>query len=345
MSDDQRNFYETQYKELADLPGLGPSTIQKIQDLGYNTVKSLATAHWRELVTEGIGEDTAKNVIKAAQKVLDIGFVSGSELVKLRAGRKKLTTGCENLDVLLRGGIETESITEFYAEFGAGKTQMNHQLCVTAQLSEEDGGLDGGVLYIDTEQVFRPERVIEIAKRFPKFKDNPQKVLDRVVYAEAYTSAHQMLLLEAADEIIKDNKIKLIIIDSLMGHFRAEYIGREMLAARQQQLSIHLHKLTRLLRAFNCAAVIANQVTATPDAYSGFDPKAIGGNIVGHTVHTRIFIRKIRNSGRIMKIIASPFLPEGEAPMVITKYGFVSNDQFDALESKESEPEEFNLDE
>jgi len=327
---DQRDFYKTQYKELADLPGLGPASIKKFQDMGYNTVKSLATAHWRELISEGIGEETAKNAIKAAQKVLDIGFVSGVELMELRASRVKLTTGCTGLDELLEGGIETESITEFYAAFGAGKSQMCHQLAVTVQLPVEQGGLAGKVLYIDTEQVFRPKRCIEIAARFDHFKDDPKKVLNGIIFAEAYTSAHQMVLLDAADEIIKDNNVKLIIIDALMSHFRSEYIGRAMLAERQQQLNVHLHKLTRLLRAFECAAVIANQVTDTPDSFSGFDPKAIGGNVLGHAVHTRLFIRKGRPPNRIIKIIASPFLADGEVPVIITEKGIISADQEDA---------------
>ena len=326
---DQRDFYQTQYKELADLPGLGPASIAKLEEIGYKTVKSLATAHWRELITEGIAEDTAKKVIKAAQKVLDIGFVSGVELMELRANRVKLTTGCTGLDELLEGGIETESITEFYAEFGAGKSQICHQLAVTVQLPVEQGGLGGKVLYIDTEQVFRPKRCIEIAARFDHFKEDPKKVLNGIIFAEAYTSAHQMILLEAADEIIKDNNVKLIVIDALMSHFRSEYIGRAMLAERQQQVSKHLHKLTRLLRAFECAAVIANQVTATPDSYSNFEPKAIGGNIVGHTVHTRLYIRKVRPPGRIIKIVASPFLPDGEVPVIITEKGIISADQED----------------
>ena len=293
-------------------------------------MKALATAHWRELITEGIGEETAKNVIAAARKVLDIGFIRGDELVKLRAGRKKLTTGCTSLDDLMRGGLETESITEFYGEFGSGKSQFCHQLAVTAQLPEEEGGLAGNVLYIDTEQVFRPERCIEMASRFEYFKDNPKKVLNGIIFADAYTSSHQMLLLESADEIIKDNKVKLIVIDALMSHFRSEYIGREMLAARQQQLNKHIHKLTRLMRAFECAAAIANQVSDVPDAYhSGFDPKAIGGHILGHAVHTRLFIRKSRPPQRIVKVVASPFLPEGEAPVLITEKGIVSTDQIE----------------
>ena len=327
MSDKEREYYRQKYKTLADIPDIGPSTISKLHELGIKTVEALGTAHESELITTGISDDLATKLIKSARKAFAIEFVTGDELVKLRADRRKITTGCTSLDRLLtvegedHGGLETESITEFYGEFGAGKSQLCHQLAVSCQLPEDRGGINGACLYIDTEQVFRPGRVLTIAKRLKV--DNP---LSRIVYAEAYTSAHQMVLLEAADEVIKDHNVKLVIIDSLISHFRSEYPGRELLAPRQQLISKHLHKLIRLARSFNLAAVITNQVTAVPDVYAGRDPVPVGGNIVGHLAHSRIYLRKGRGNIRIAKVVASPFLPVSEAPMRITDNGIVSDE-------------------
>ena len=178
-------------------------------------------------------------------------------------------------------------------------------------------------MFIDTESTFRPERVQQIA---PRFGVNPQDVLKGIVYAEAYTSNHQIVLLENADEVIKENNIKLIIIDSVTSHFRSEYIGREMLANRQQQLNRHLHKLVRLGRAFNTSLVITNQVMASPDAFFSKAVTPVGGHILGHMSHNRIFIRKGRNNMRIAKLTASPSLPEGEVPMRITERGVESDE-------------------
>jgi DNA repair protein RadA len=274
-------------------------------------------------VSAGLGEVVAEKVIEAARSTRAITFVRGDELVELRKNIRKLTSGCSSLDVLLGGGIETQSLTEFYGEFGSGKSQICHQLCVTVQLGEAQGGLNGNVLYIDTEATFRPERVQQIA---PRFGIKPKDVLKGIVYAEAYTSNHQTVLLENADEVIKENNIKLIIIDSVMSHFRSEYIGREMLASRQQQLNKHLHKLLRLSRAFNAAAVITNQVMASPDAFFSKAVSPVGGHILGHMSHNRIFLRKGRNNMRIAKLTASPSLPEGEAPMRITGRGIESDE-------------------
>ena len=322
MSEDLEKT-NTAYQTIEDIPGLGPATVNKLKEIGFKTIESLSTATVAELVSAGIGEQVAEKVIEAARKSRAITFVRGDELVELRRNIRKLTTGCSSLDILLQGGIETQSLTEFYGEFGSGKSQLCHQLCVTVQLGEAQGGLNGNVLYIDTEATFRPERVQQMA---PRFGIKPKEVLKGIVYAEAYTSNHQTVLLENADEVIKENNIKLIIIDSVMSHFRSEYIGREMLANRQQQLNKHLHKLMRLSRAFNTAAVITNQVMASPDAFFSKAVSPVGGHILGHMSHNRIFLRKGRNNMRIAKLTASPSLPEGEIPMRITERGIESDE-------------------
>jgi DNA repair protein RadA len=322
MSEDlEKN--KTAYQTLEEIPGIGSATVNKLKEIGFKTVESLSTATVDELVSAGLGEEISKKLIDTARQSRAITFVRGDELVELRKNIRKLTTGCSSLDTLLDGGIETQSLTEFYGEFGSGKSQLCHQLCVTVQLGEAQGGLNGNVLYIDTEATFRPERIQQIA---PRFGIKASEVLKGIVYAEAYTSNHQTVLLENADEVIRDNNIKLIIIDSVMSHFRSEYIGREMLANRQQQLNKHLHKLMRLSRAFNTAAVITNQVMASPDAFFSKAVSPVGGHIIGHMSHNRIFLRKGRNNMRIAKLTASPSLPEGEVPMRITERGIESDD-------------------
>jgi DNA repair protein RadA len=322
MSEDLE-YYKAKYQTLEDLPGIGPATVAKLKEIGFKTVESLGTAAVAELVTAGIGEPMAEKVIEAARKSMAITFVRGDELVEIRKNVRKLTTGCSSLDRLLNGGIETQSLTEFYGEFGSGKSQLCHQLCVTVQLGEAQGGLNGSVLYIDTEATFRPERVMQIA---PRFGVKPEDALKGIIYAEAYTSNHQTVLLENADEVIKENDVRLIIVDSVMSHFRSEYLGREMLAPRQQQLNKHLHKLMRLSRAFNAAAVITNQVMASPDAFFSKAVSPVGGHILGHMSHSRIFLRKGRSNVRIAKLTASPSLPEGEVPMSITERGIESDE-------------------
>jgi DNA repair protein RadA len=317
--EEEPELLKKQYEFMEDLPGVGPATKQKLRELGYHTVESLAMATGRELEPAGITEKKAFQIIAAARSSIGISFVRADELFKMRQPVLRLTSGNKGLDTLLAGGLETQTITEFYGEYGSGKSQMCHQLCVNVQLPPERGGLDGAALYLDTENTFRLERIVQMAKHLGL---NPEKVAKNIIYAEAYTSDHQMFLLENADEVIKANNVKLIIVDSLTAHFRAEYIGREMLAPRQQRLNKHMHKLIALARAFNAVAVVTNQVMAKPDMFFGDAIQAIGGHIVGHTSHTRIYLRRASQGPvRIARLVSSPYLPDGEIIFKVTENG------------------------
>jgi DNA repair protein RadA len=319
------------YEFLEDLPGIGPATAQKLQELGFHTVESLAMATAHELEPAGISEKKAFALIEAARSMIGVTFIRADELLKMRQSVLRLTTGSKLLDSILDGGLETQTITEFYGEYGSGKSQICHQLCVNVQLPPERGGLNGAALYIDTENTFRTERIVQMSRHLGL---DPEQVVKNIIYAEAYTSDHQMFLLDNVDEVIKANNVKLIIVDSLTAHFRSEYIGREMLASRQQKLNKHMHKLIRISRAFNAVAVVTNQVMAKPDVFFGDAVYPIGGHIVGHTSHTRVYLRRAAHGPvRIARLVSSPYLPEGEEVFKVTENGIE-----DVSEEEKSKP-------
>ncbi|PIX31791.1 DNA repair and recombination protein RadA [Candidatus Bathyarchaeota archaeon CG_4_8_14_3_um_filter_42_8] len=321
MAEEERveGAVKKKYEFLEDLPGIGPATAQKLRELGFHTVESLAMATARELEPAGISEKKAFAIIEAARSSISVAFVRADELLKMRQSVLRLTTGSKPLDRMVDGGLETQTITEFYGEYGTGKSQICHQLCVNVQLPPERGGLSGAALYVDTENTFRTERIVQMARHLGL---DPEQVAKNIIYAEAYTSDHQMFLLDNADEVIKANNVKLIIVDSLTAHFRSEYLGREMLASRQQKLNKHMHKIIRLARAFNAVAVVTNQVMAKPDVFFGDAVYPIGGHIVGHTSHTRIYLRRAAHGPvRIARLVSSPYLPEGEEIFKVTENG------------------------
>jgi DNA repair protein RadA len=321
MAEEQEITPRKKYEFLEDLPGIGPATAQKLGELGFHTVESMALATARELESAGIGEKKALAVIRAARSSISVSFVRADELLRSRQNVLRLTTGSKVLDELLGGGLETQAITEFYGEYGSGKSQLCHQLCVDVQLPPERGGLGGAALYLDTENTFRTERIVQMSRHLGL---DPEEVVKNIIFADAYTSDHQMFLLDNADEVIKENNVKIIIVDSLTSHFRSEYIGREMLARRQQRLNKHMHKLIRLARAFNTVAVVTNQVMAKPDVFFGDAVHPIGGHVVAHTSHTRIYLRKAsRGPVRIARLVSSPYLPEGESIFKVTEDGIV----------------------
>ncbi len=305
---------------IEDLPGVGPATAEKLREAGYDDIMSIAVASPRELADAAdIGESIAAKIIMAARKEADIGqFETGDVILERRSKQKHLTTGSKSLDQLLGGGLETRAISEFFGEFGSGKTQLAHQLCVNVQLPEEQGGLEGHAFYIDTENTFRPERIAQMAEALGL---NPKEVLKKIHVARAYNSSHQMLLVEKVKELSKEIPARLLVIDSLTAHFRAEYVGRGALADRQQKLNKHLHDLLRWGDLNNGVICVTNQVSAKPDTIFGDPTRPIGGHIVGHTATFRIYLRKSKGEKRIARLIDSPHLPEGEVVFSIRKEG------------------------
>ena len=310
---------------IEDLPGVGPATAEKLKEAGFNSVEAVAVASPSELSNAAdLGEATASKIIIAARQAADIGgFETGDVILERRKHVGKLKTGSEAFDGLLGGGVETQAITELYGEFGSGKTQVAHQLAVNVQLGRERGGLDGSCILIDTENTFRPERISQIAGGLDL---DPEDVLRNIHVARAHNSNHQILLVEAASELSEQLKaterpVKLLIVDSLTAHFRAEYVGRGTLADRQQKLNKHLHDLMRFGTLNNAVVLVTNQVQAKPDAFFGDPTRPIGGHILGHTATFRLYLRKSKGGKRIARLVDSPNLPEGEAIFSVESEG------------------------
>ena len=345
--------------ELSDLPGVGPVTVKKLTEAGITQLNDLITRGPMEIsrLTGKDKPDCDKLVAKARVCLEKAGliqplFSSGTDVLKVRQTKMGiLSTGTKCLDGLLSstrtkpdgtpiGGIETGSITEVYGEFGSGKTQLCLTLAVMCQKPVEEGGLNGNVLWVDTESTFRPERVIDIVNArnfYPDItkackdhkkklceecstkNDDPEKILENITCARAIDTSTQKLIMEGAPAIIKQNNIKLIIVDSAVGLYRSEYKGTGELARRQQEISGFVHLLQRIAETYNVVALITNQVQASPMAYG--DPiKPIGGNVVGHTSTYRIYLKK---SGKkhVAKLEDSPQHEQSEVRYALTVAG------------------------
>ncbi len=320
MSEKKEKDEEKEYK-LSDLPGIGPSSIAKLEAAGIYDLMGIAVMTPSDLSElAGIGEAVARKAIQASRKMMKLGFFDGLEFAKKREEVNFITTGSENLNSLLGGkGVETKAMTEAFGAYGSGKTQLGLQLSVNVQLPVEKGGANGKAVYIDTEGTFRPERIRQLADALGL---NSEKVLKNIFVARAFNSDHQILLIDKIGEMIKNGEpIKLVVVDSLTAHFRAEFTGRGQLADRQQKLNRYLHTLMRLAEQYNLAVYVTNQVMANPAMMFGDPTTAVGGNIVGHASTYRLYLRRGKKDSRVAKMIDSPNLPENETIFYITANG------------------------
>jgi len=309
-------------KNIEDLPGVGPVTAEKLRSAGFTTIESIAVSSPMELkdVAE-VTDATGAKIIAAARKAADVGgFISGEEVYEKRQTIGYISSGSERLDKLIGGGFETQAIVEAFGEFGSGKSQIAHQLAVTVQLPRDRGGLDACAVFIDTENTFRPERIMQIAEHQGI---DPKEALRNIHVARAFNSSHQILLAERAEELFEREGCKLLIVDSLTSMFRAEFVGRGTLAERQQKLGMHLRQLHKIANLYDACVFVTNQVSAKPDAFFGDPTRPVGGHVLGHSATLRIYLRKSKQGQRIARLVDSPSLPEGEALFMVTENGIV----------------------
>jgi len=312
--------------DLKALRGIGDATCEKLESIGIYSLLDLAAASPRELLEAGIGEEKANNLcLQARMLVIESGFLDGefipaTKVMEKRRNMQRISTGSKSLDALLGGGIETMAVTELVGDFGSGKTQLCHQLAVNVQLPQGEGGLEGSAIYIDTESTFRPERIAQIASSRGLDVD---KILENVIFCQVYNSSHLSLVVRELGKYVEKYKPRLLVVDSLISHFRAEFIGRGTLAERQQKLNNLLHRLLRIAQVYNIAVVITNQVQANPDQLAYFESsRPAGGHVMAHATTYRMQIRKGPNNTRVAKIIDSPCHPSNEdAAFRITERG------------------------
>uniref|UniRef100_A0A8K9WTD2 Meiotic recombination protein n=1 Tax=Oncorhynchus mykiss TaxID=8022 RepID=A0A8K9WTD2_ONCMY len=296
--------------------GINMADLKKLKSVGICTVKGIQMTTRRALCNiKGLSEAKVDKIKEAAGKILTNGFLTAFEYSAKRKQVFHVMTGSLEFDKLLGGGMESMAITE---AFGGENVQIFFHgwflsfspcLCcspVTAQLPGEDGYTGGKVIFIDTENTFRPDRLKDIADRFNVDHD---AVLDNVLYARAYTSEHQMELLDfvAAKFHEEGGVFKLLV-----------------LMQRKDNQYILIFMYSALSLEYNVAVFVTNQMTADPGAGMTFqaDPKKpIGGHILAHASTTRISLRKGRGELRIAKIFDSPDMPENEATFAITPGG------------------------
>ncbi|MGA9153399.1 MAG: ATPase domain-containing protein, partial [Candidatus Nitrosopolaris sp.] len=233
---------------LEDLD-IKPYMITKLKMAGIESVFDLAISIPHQLTDISGGMLTGNDehvdlelVTKAKKALIDSellhkDFSTAQDILDRRKNLLRCTTGSAKLDSFLKGGIETQAITEIAGEFGSGKSQICYTLCVTANTPLDRKGLGGNVI-LDTENTFRSERIFQIAEH--RGIPDPDEILRRIYVCKIYNTSHLEMIIQDLGKSIEEYKAKLVMIDSIIALHRAEFTGRGTLAERQQRLNIML---------------------------------------------------------------------------------------------------------
>ncbi len=256
---------------------------------------------------------------EASSREIRVRLERASSIYRRSARLPRCSTGSRSLDSLLGGGLEPSSVTEFFGEFSTGKSQLSMTASVMCQLREEDGGLDGGAIYIDSEGTFRPERVSEIAEARGL---SPRGALERIMYARVSGAEELEAAVKEVPRIIRDHGIKLVVVDSIIAPYRAEFIGREALQERQQRLLRLLHELKETAEEHRLPVIVTNHVVSIPNPFLEERLMAAGGNAVAHSTTHRVMLYR-KGERRFARIVDSPSLPPREVEFRIERGGVV----------------------
>jgi len=316
--------------DLDTIDEIGPATKDRLEQAGFKSIKDLVVRGPND-VSENTGMEMEKSIYlcnKARTRLEDLGiidksFISATKLYDKRKKEERISTGSKNLDDLFEGGIESKAVTEIYGEYGTGKTQICHTLCILVQQQRKfKGRSHNKALYIDTENTFRPERIVSIALAR---KLDPDMALENIIVAKAYNSAHQELIIEETGSIIDSNNVKLLVVDSAVAHYRSEFLGRATLSERQQRLNKFMHMLVRIAEMYAVAVVATNQIQSSPDAVFGEAFRPTGGHVVAHTSTYRVFLKRA-GKNRIARMVDSPYHPEREVLFTLNEQGVADPD-------------------
>src|SRR5919198_1373386 len=296
-----KNMSHVSDLQLEDLPGVEQHLITKLKRAGIQSVLDLAVSIPYELALGSnadrgaVAADTetiSEAVLKAKKVLIESGalikeFCTADQILERRKSLVRFTTGSKNLDDFFKG--------------------------------EGSSGQLNSIIFIDTENTFRPERVHQIAEARGL---NSEEIMKKVFVCKLSNSAQLEALIRNLGKAIEEYKAKLVIVDSIISLHRAEYTGRETLAERQQRLNVILHKLIRVAEVYNIAVVLTNQVQVSPDNTFGRSDslRAAGGNIMGHACTYRIFLRKAGRD-RLAIMVDSPHHAYSQVKFTISEKG------------------------
>lgn len=295
--------------ELEAVPGVGPAVAKKLREAYVTNAELLAVQNPNELQKKTkIGEGTTLKVIKNARELVGkFGFRSGLEIEQEMATKPRLKTGIPKMDKAMLGGIEVGSIVELFGPARGGKTQWCAQLAIMSQLPMDKGGLDGRVLWLDTESSFKPWNIRANAVRHGL---DPDIALDNIGRAEIVFSGQITEIFETIPQLCAEENYKLVVIDSFTGLFRAEYTGLESLRIRQQEMNALLNQMRRVATATEAIFVYSNQVMAKISTYGGVANAPVGGHIISHASDYRFYTRRTKGDSRKIELQDNAGLPE-----------------------------------
>jgi DNA repair protein RadA len=313
-----------EYTPLDEIKGIGSVTAQKLMDAHVTTVELLAVQDPLDLkVRSQIAETTCADIIKKARTHLGFStWKTGLEVEAEEVQKPRLSTGIRDWDEKLGGGIKQGSIVEFFGPASSGKTQMCAHFAVRAMVPLEQGGLEGKVLWLDSEKSYEAAVIKANMRRWGL---DPSTDLANMMYAPILNPKHLEEHFEDLPKMVVESKASAVVIDSLTGKFRQQYQGMGNLKTRQEVINRLFARMQDMTMATDVIFLYTNQVLDKPmtgGGSHGLINQPSGGHIVSHNSDYRIRMSGISGNVRTFKLVDQAGLPDFELAVKIGMGGF-----------------------
>jgi len=308
--------------------------IEKLKLLGINTIQSLHMTSRKSLLNiKGFTEKKVSNIFNEANKVEVFSlFQKGSDLMNQRYNNiRRISTGSRNLDNIIGGGFESNSITELIGEKNVNITDFIHILTVNAKKQNSNNK----IIFFDLENNFNKEKIISLAK---EMNINRKNCLGNIILInEVDTFDDLMSKLNEISENNQCSECSLLIIDSLITIFQK--IFKETLIHKSQinnelgnkyDIESKLGKILTILKRisilYNMAIIITRIINDDENMNAQNDLIKSDPNIeiiLNYECKTRLKFKKLKNDKIKCIVLNSPMISEQDCKFIITEKGII----------------------
>lgn len=274
-----------------------PNFLDTLRENGVNTVAEFMCCDIERLAQRVSVSTEDLSSLQATITTQTAAFtMNGSDLYEEMMSRFHiLSTGFDNLDELLDGGLYTGELTEIVGAAGVGKSQICMSIALFTAMETKKN-----VLYIDTGGSFSATRVKDMLEQRHNSLSSQDlnNILSRISVIQAFDVFSVIEALERVrDRICKqdddndDNMhyLQMIIVDCIAGVISPILGGQQI---QGHSLMVSLARILKSLAVAHSVTVVITNNLVSDSSKSSFCTKPALGPTWAHIPNTRILIQK-----------------------------------------------------
>jgi RecA/RadA recombinase len=224
-----------------------------------------------------------------------------------------LSSGSKNIDNILDMGFQSKCMYLFFGSNKTGKTQLCHQLCIQAFINKFN------LIYIDTENTFRPERIKQLAN---SYKLDFKEILKTILVSKIMSNNALLLKLKKLGKTLKKSQVRVLLIDSINNYYRLEQADARISfeKAKINFLKI-LDKLNFITKNYNLITVCTAQISPSFNKNAIVKEKPVGNQFLNQYFSEYLYLSYKEKDFGYIHLINSTNRPEKKIIYRLTDKG------------------------